>query len=69
MIKLANLGRMVAPIHNFDPKWVKKGLGPSKNPSEWPICVLHKNKTQWIEKSLSRERAEIDGFYLFSGIE
>ena len=40
-IKLANLGSMVAPnIHNFDPKWVKKRLAPSKKPSEWPICVL-----------------------------
>jgi hypothetical protein len=31
---------MVAPIHYFDPKWVKKGLAPLKNASEWPICVL-----------------------------
>jgi hypothetical protein len=29
--------KMVAPVHiyiNFDPKWIKKGLAPSNNPSE-----------------------------------
>ncbi len=55
-IKLANLGHMVAPIHNFDPKWVKKGLAPSKNPLEWPICVLpalKKKKNPHIARRIS----------------
>ncbi len=38
-IKLRNLGRLVAPLHNFDPKWIKKGLAPSKNPAEWPTYM------------------------------
>jgi hypothetical protein len=26
---------------NFNPKkWIKKGLAPSKNPSEWRICYF-----------------------------
>jgi hypothetical protein len=46
-IKLANLGSMVAPnIHNFDPKWVKRGWPPRKSPQNglYVFCK-HKNKT------------------------
>ena len=39
-IKLANLERMVAPIHNFDPKWVKKRLGPLEKPTQNGLYVF-----------------------------
>ncbi len=57
-IKLANLGSMVAPnIHNFDPKWVKKTLAPSKNPQNG-LYVFYKHKNKTLFPHIARRISE-----------
>ncbi len=44
---------MVTPYITIDPKWIKKGVAPSKNPSEWRT---YHNTTNSLKYKKSRIR-------------
>ena len=60
--KLRWEGRGTLYLHNFDPKWVKKRLAPSKNPQNglYVFCK-HKNKTLFTHIARRISEAAIGG--------